>query len=165
MAIIYGFMLSLFFYLVYKIRFKNFNRLKIYFFRKWINFKYKYSKIGKKRIINQPLTDRGIKIWKICTKDKRSELNFSYISKARQIKLGELYLIFTEDEYERGTIKIYNNTSGCNSYFECYINKNNFEDVADYFDLEVEKRIRVIDNHNKNKVLHSMDELIETIQK
>lgn len=163
MVVIYGFILTLFLYLVYKIRFKNFRRFKIYLFRKWI--KFQRSKNNKKRSLDSPLSEKCIQIWKLCVKQKNSELLFSYISKSRQVLFEDFYLIFTEDEYERGTIRFYNNKNGCNSYFECYVNKNNFEDVAEYFDLEIEKRMRVIDNSNKNKVLSNMNEIIQNFQK
>ena len=165
MNFIYAIMLYSFFFLVYKIRFKNFNRFKIYVFRKWIKFKYKYSKMSMTPIIEGPLIDRGIKIWKICVRDKKSELNFSPVSKIRQVKLDNFYLVFTEDGYERGTIRVYNFNESCSSYFECYITKNNFEDVADFFDIEVEKRIRITDNNNKNNLINNMDKIIENLQK
>jgi hypothetical protein len=165
MNFIYAIMVFSFFFLSYKIRFKNFNRFKIYVFRKWIRFKYKYSKISMTTKIEAPLVERGIKIWKICVRDKKSELNYSLLSKIRQVKLDNFYLVFTEDAYERGTIRIYNFNESCSSYFECYITKINFEEVADFFDTEVEKRVRITDNNNKNILIDNMDKIIENLQK
>lgn len=165
MGVIYGFILTLFFYLVYKIRFKNFRRFKIYLFRKWINYKSKRSNIISGYKTNDPLIEKSIQIWKLCVKQKNSELHFSYLSKARQVKLGEYFLMFTEVGYERGIIKVHYNSEGCSSYYECYIKKNHLEDVVDYFDLEVEKRMRVIENQNKSKVISSLDSLIQNLQK
>jgi len=164
MTYIYLSLVLIFIYFFYKIRFHNFNRFKIYLFRLWLVGKSKTRKKIKKDSNLDPLTERGINIWKSCVKDKRSVLNFSYISKSRQVILGNLYLHFIEDGYERGIIKIYNNDS-CSSYFECYIIKSQFEDVADYFDLEVEKRMRVVDTQNKSMVLKSLDNLLEGLKK
>lgn len=158
-------MVLTFFFLFYKIRFKNYNRFKIYVFRKWIRLKYKYSNISIKPSIDAPLVERGIKIWRLCVRDKKSELNYSLVSKIRQVKLNNFYLVFTEDEFERGTIRIYNTDKSCSSYFECYITKNHFEEVADFFDIEVEKRVRIADNLNKSILIDNMDNIIENLQK
>lgn len=126
----------------------------------------------KKRIDNKlsnrnneldPLEEKSIKLWKLCLKDRSTQLTYNS-SGIRQLEKEKIFLIFKPS----GSIHIMtimDVTKDRKSVYEVHIPDGISKEICDFFDIEMEKRMRQAENNKKSIISDDIDRLIEQEEK
>ena len=133
-----------------------------------LNFKMWRIKLDKKILFdqNQKLTSfqtKAFQLWKLTLKDRSSILDYSAISRVRQIEKNDMLLIFYPGS-QNWTLVIIDNNTGRKNLYEVQIPSIESSILCDFFDEENEKRMRVRENDKRTIIYEDLDYLIQRQQ-
>lgn len=152
-------------FILWKIKFVSEKRFKYYLLRKFILTNKYFRKIDKKIsvIYKDPVgitEEKGVKIWTLCLKSEKSHISYSTISKIRQIEKDDILIILSPLSNSDYLMEIFG--KGDNSFvYEIQIGPSTFENVISLFDMENDKRMRVIESASRNTVYDQLDVILK----
>lgn len=106
-----------------------------------------------------PFEEKSIKLWRLCLKDSDTQLAYNS-SGIRQLEKDNLFLIFKPSGNHDFIMTIMDITEDRKSVFEIHIPLKHSDDVCDYFDDELEKRMRDTESHKRSIIGDDIDRLI-----
>lgn len=106
-----------------------------------------------------PFEEKSIKLWRICLKDKDTQLAYNS-NGVRQLDKDTLFLIFKPSGNNDFIMTIMDITDEKKSVFEIHIPLKHSSDVCDYFDDELERRMRETENAKRSIIGDDIDRLI-----
>lgn len=106
-----------------------------------------------------PFEEKAIKLWRLCLKDKDTQLAYNS-SAVRQLEKDNLLLIFKPSGNNDFIMTIIDITSEKKSVFEIHIPLRHSNDVCDYFDDELDKRMKDTENAKRAIIGDDLDRLL-----
>ena len=135
-------------------------RLKRLYIR-WINWRKKLdSKIGPKKEPLSPFEEKAVKLWKLTIKDSDTQLAYNSWG-IRQIDKENISIIFKPSGNTDYIMTIIDITDERKSIYEIHIPTKHADAVCDYFDYEMERRMREKENTKKSIIANDLDRLLE----
>lgn len=111
-----------------------------------------------------PFEEKAIKLWRLCLKDKNTQLAFN-TNNIRQLEKENLFMIFRPSGNRDHIMTIMDINSERKSVYEIHVPNNYSDDVCDYFDIELEKRMREAENNKRATIDDDLDKLIDQEEK
>ena len=111
-----------------------------------------------------PFEEKAIRLWRLCLKDKDTQLAYNSWG-IRQLEKENLFLIFKPSGNTDFIMTIMDITGERKSVFDIHIPKKHAGDVCDYFDIEMEKRMKVAENAKKSIISDDLDKLLDQEEK
>lgn len=145
--------------------------MKLHLKRKLLRFRLNFKKWlikldGKITLEQNKLNSFQIKafqLWKLTLKDKTSILDYSAISRVRQIEKNDMLLIFYPGS-QNWTLVIIDNNKGKKNLYEVQIPATQSTELCNFFDEENEKRMRLRENEKRDIIHEDLDYLIKKQQ-
>lgn len=155
-------------FIFFKLKFKTYMGFRFFLLKKIILYKRYFTRIGKISTPIDSIGEKSILLWKKAIRDKESKVYQSFDGQ-RQLKTENTLFILKEEGYERGYLKVYHNCSknGIKNvhYYNVYIPKEYFSELVEVFNIEVQKRMRMIENLHRKQIEDSIFLLIEDKEK
>jgi len=110
-----------------------------------------------------PYEEKAIKLWKVCLKDTESILSYN-TQGVSQIEKENLFIIFqpSGNLYHIMTIMDVNDIN--KSLFEIHIPKKESEEISTLFDIELEKRMKRVEDSKRSIIEGDLDKLLKQQQ-
>ena len=110
-----------------------------------------------------PYEEKAIKLWKVCLKDSESILSYN-TQGVSQIEKENLFIIFqpSGNLYHIMTIMDVNDIN--KSLFEIHIPKKESEEISTLFDIELEKRMKRVEDSKRSIIEGDLDKLLKQQQ-
>lgn len=144
--------------------------MKFKFLRKYIKWSLFFKKLNAKMAPREygplsPLQEKAIKLWKLCIKDKSTELRSSFFDKVRQIDKDNLMLILRHASNDYYLLTILDFDSIRNNCYEVQIPRSYIDNICDLFDVEMSRRMRAAENIKREILGDDLDKLISNQEK
>jgi len=127
----------------------------------WIRWQKKLdNKIGPKKEPLSPFEEKTVRLWKLTVKDSDTQLAYNSWG-IRQIDKENLSIIFKPSGNTDYIMTIIDITDDRKSIYEIHIPTKNADEVCDYFDNEMDRRMREKENTKKSIIGNDLDRLLE----
>jgi hypothetical protein len=139
----------------------RFKRLRVYW-RKW-----RRSIDNRMTIERKPITTyegKAIRLWKILLKDEDTQMNYN-TSGVRQIEKDNVLMMFQPAGNSEYLMTLFDVDDTRRSLYELRIPQKESEVVSDYFDTEMEKRMKKAENNKRSIIETDLDKLLEKEEK
>jgi hypothetical protein len=139
------------------------------------NLKYRYKRIlvywrqwqmsiddtmtSNKRKLT-PYEEKAIRLWRLCLKDEDTQMAYN-TNGVRQIEKEHVFIVFQPCGNQDYIMTIMDVNDNGRSLYEFHIPPKDSDDVCEYFDLEMEKRMRKVENNKRNIIESDIDKLLE----
>lgn len=136
-------------------------RLRVYW-RKW-----RRSIDNRMTIERKPITTyegKAIRLWKILLKDEDTQMNYN-TSGVRQIEKDNVLMMFQPAGNSEYLMTLFDVDDTRRSLYELRIPQKESEFVSDYFDTEMEKRMKKAENNKRSIIETDLDKLLEKEEK
>lgn len=111
-----------------------------------------------------PSEEKAIRLWRICLRSEETQMQFD-TSGVRQINKEEICITFKpagNRDYIMTVMYIKGETQ---NLYELHIPEKYANTVCDYFDIEMQKRMRRTENSKRSIIESSIDKLLEQEEK
>jgi hypothetical protein len=136
-------------------------RLRVYW-RKW-----RRSIDNRMTVERKPITTyegKAIRLWKILLKDEDTQMNYN-TSGVRQIEKDNVLMMFQPAGNSEYLMTLFDVDDTRRSLYELRIPQKESEFVSDYFDTEMEKRMKKAENNKRSIIETDLDKLLEKEEK
>jgi hypothetical protein len=128
---------------------------------KWSSWKRKIdNKFESKKTKLTPFEEKAIQLWRLTLKDKDAQLAYNSFG-IRQLDKENLSIIFKPSGNSDYIMTILDVTEDRKSVFEIHIPNKHADDVCDYFDMELERRMKEVEDTKKTIISGDLDRLLE----
>jgi len=143
------------------------------------NLKYRYKRIlvywrqwqmsiddtmtSNKRKLT-PYEEKAIRLWRLCLKDEDTQMAYN-TNGVRQIEKEHVFIVFQPCGNQDYIMTIMDVNDNGRSLYEFHIPPKDSDDVCEYFDLEMEKRMRKAENNKRNIIESDIDKLLAQEEK
>jgi hypothetical protein len=110
-----------------------------------------------------PNEEKGIKLWRICVRDINSNLSYNS-SGVRHIEKDDLLMILHPSGNMYSVMTIIDINSEGKTLFELNIPKREASEICEYFDNELEKRMKKVENNKRKIIENDLDKLLKQNQ-
>ena len=142
-------------------------KLKYKAFRLLVRLRRWKQSLGYKMIPDSIIStheEKVIRLWKILIKDENTKLSFNTLG-VRQIEKSNILLIL-QPLYNTGSvITLMDVTSDRKNLYELRIPYKYSEELCDYFDYELERRMKKSENNKRAIIEKDIDILLEQEEK
>ena len=107
--------------------------------------------------------EKAIKLWKVCLKDAESVLSYN-TQGVRQIEKENLFIIFQPSGNLYHIMTIMDVNESGKTLFEIHIPKKEAEEISSLFDIELEKRMRRVEDSKRSIIEGDLDKLLKQQQ-
>ena len=151
----------------FKWKFKSFKRFKISFQRLYLKSNYFFSKIDIKLSYSDDdkniseLQDKGIRLWKLCLRDKKTSISCSISNRIRQIEKDNMVIVLSPINSIDYLMTIIDTDQNKSCLYEIKIGQKLAEGVISSFDNENEKRMRQGEDKRRNLIIKDLDKLLQ----
>jgi hypothetical protein len=139
----------------------RFKRLRVYW-RKWRRSIDNRMTIERKSITTYE--GKAIRLWKILLKDEDTQMNYN-TSGVRQIEKDNVLMMFQPAGNSEYLMTLFDVDDTRRSLYELRIPQKESEVVSDYFDTEMEKRMKKAENNKRSIIETDLDKLLEKEEK
>lgn len=143
-------------------------RLKYRFKRlvvKWQKWRLRLdNKLASEKTKLSAFEEKAIKLWRLCLKDKDTQLAYNSFG-IRQLEKDNLFLIFKPSGNSDFIMTIMDINEERKNVFEIHIPNKHADDVCDYFDMELEKRMKELEGAKRSIIGDDLDRLLEQEEK
>lgn len=142
-------------------------KLKYKTFRLLIRWRKWKQSFGDKMIPDSQVTpyeEKAMKLWKILIKDENTKLSFNTLG-VRQIEKSNILLILQPGYNSDSIMTLMDVTSDRRNLCELRIPSKYAEEVCDYFDYELERRMKKSENNKRAIIEKDIDILLEQEEK
>jgi hypothetical protein len=118
-------------------------------------------------IERKPITTyegKAIRLWKILLKDEDTQMNYN-TSGVRQIEKDNVLMMFQPAGNSEYLMTLFDVDDTRRSLYELRIPQKESEVVSDYFDTEMEKRMKKAENNKRSIIETDLDKLLEKEEK
>lgn len=153
-------------FIFFRIKFGNTQRFKYFLLRKYVLLNSTFQKLDVK-VMNlsdenavTPMQEKAVKLWKLCLRDRATNITCSISNRTRQIEKDNMLIILSplnQMDYLM-TILDTDNTKSCT--YEIRINSKLSESVISSFDIENERRMREGEDERRNSIYNDLDKLL-----
>ena len=131
--------------------------LRVYW-RKWRRSIDNRMTIERKQITTYE--EKAIRLWKILLKDEDTQMNYN-TSGVRQIEKDNVLMMFQPAGNSEYLMTLFDVDDTRRSLYELRIPQKESEVVSDYFDTEMEKRMKKAENNKRSIIETDLDKLLE----
>ena len=107
-----------------------------------------------------PYEEKAIRLWRLCLKDEDTQMAYN-TNGVRQIEKEHVFIVFQPCGNQDYIMTIMDVNDNGRSLYEFHIPPKDSDDVCEYFDLEMEKRMRKVENNKRNIIESDIDKLLE----
>lgn len=153
-------------YGAYKWKFKNEKRFRWFLLKKYVTINSFFKKIDN-RVVQYsednkvtPMQEKAVKLWKLCLRDKETNISCSISNRTRQIEKKNMLIILSplnQIDYLMTILDIDNNK---NCLYEIRIGPVLSEGVISSFDSENERRMKEGEEERRNSIYSDLDKLV-----
>ena len=112
-----------------------------------------------------PYEEKGIRLWKMVVRDEDSQMAYNSYG-VRQIEKDTLFITVTPNNgSDRFTMTIMDITSSRRSLYELHVDGRHAANAIEAFDVEMEKRMRKVENSKRTLIETDIDKLIQAQDK
>jgi hypothetical protein len=111
-----------------------------------------------------PYEEKAIRLWRLCLKDEDTQMAYN-TNGVRQIEKEHLFIVFQPGGNHDYIMTIMDVNDNGRSLYEFHIPQKDSDDVCEYFDLEMEKRMRKVENNKRNIIESDIDKLLAQEEK
>ena len=108
--------------------------------------------------------EKAIRLWKILLKDEDTQMNYN-TSGVRQIEKDNVLMMFQPAGNSEYLMTLFDVDDTRRSLYELRIPQKESEVVSDYFDTEMEKRMKKAENNKRSIIETDLDKLLEKEEK
>ena len=135
--------------------------LRVYW-RKWRRSIDNRMTIERKQITTYE--EKAIRLWKILLKDEDTQMNYN-TSGVSQIEKDNVLMMFQPAGNSEYLMTLFDVDDTRRSLYELRIPQKESEVVSDYFDTEMEKRMKKAENNKRSIIETDLDKLLEKEEK
>lgn len=152
-------------YLYFRYKFKKIKAFKYFLIRNYVKLNYFFKKIDSKVAYHEenkitPMQEKAIKLWKLCLRDKNTNISCSISNQTRQIEKNNLLIILSPLNQVDYYISILDTDNGKNCIYEIRIGQKLAETVISTFDYENERRMKEGEEERRNSIYSDLDKLL-----
>lgn len=107
-----------------------------------------------------PYEEKAIRLWKILLKDEDTQMAYN-TNGVRQIEKESVFMIFQPSGNNDYLMTLVDVTDQRRSLYELHIPQKHADIVCDYFDTEMEKRMRKAESNAMSIIEYDIDKLLE----
>lgn len=111
-----------------------------------------------------PYEEKAIRLWRLCLKDEDTQMAYNTHG-VRQIEKEHLFIMFQPGGNNDHIMTIMDVNSNGRSLYEFHIPQKESDYVSECFDLEMEKRMRKVENNKRNIIETDIDKLLAQEEK
>jgi hypothetical protein len=128
---------------------------------RWRKFTNSFNKrIGPEQNPITPYQEKAIRLWKLVLKDKNSKLAVNTYG-VRQIEKDNLLLVFQCNPNNNDSVlTIMDITENGNNLYELQIPNRKSNQICNYFDDEMERRMNIVETTKRNIIETDLDKLV-----
>ena len=153
-----------------QLQFKTWKRFRLSLIRVYISLNKFFKRIDAKMKYNEDLNatelqEKAIGLWKLCLKDKDTNLSSSLSNQYRQIEKRNMMIVLSPInavDYLM-TIMDVDNSKSC--LYEVRIGQKMSEGIISLFDTENERRMRLGEEERRSLIFKDLDKLHQEIKK
>ena len=146
---------------------KKLKTIKIKFFRLIIRWRNWRQNFGDKMVPETNITpyeEKAMRLWRILVKDENTKLSYNTLG-IRQVEKGNVFMILQPGYNTDCIMTLMDCTSDRRNLYELRIPSRHAELVTDYFDFELERRMRKAELNKRNLIETDIDKLLEHEEK
>lgn len=126
--------------------------------RKWQRSLDKTMTYEQRKIT--PYEEKAIRLWKLLLKDENTQMAYN-TNGVRQIEKESVFMIFQPSGNNDYLMTLVDITNERRSLYELNIPQKHADTVCDYFDTEMEKRMRKAESNALSIIEYDIDKLLE----
>ena len=112
-----------------------------------------------------PYEEKGLKLWKMVVRDEESQMALNSYG-VRQVEKDTIFITVTPtNSSDRFTMTIMDITSNRRSLYELHFDGKTAANALEAFDVEMEKRMRKVENSKRALIETDIDKLIQSQDK
>lgn len=112
-----------------------------------------------------PYEEKGLKLWKMVVRDEESQMALNSYG-VRQVEKDTIFITVTPtNSSDRFTMTIMDITSNRRSLYELHFDGKPAANALEAFDVEMEKRMRKVENSKRALIETDIDKLIQSQDK
>ncbi len=136
-------------------------RLKV----RWRRWRRSLESIKPESAKLTPYEEKGIRLWKMCLKNDDTQMAYNSYG-VRQIEKDTLFITVTPHSgSDRYTMTIMDITNQRRCLYELHIDGKDANYVCELFDVEMDKRMKKVENSKRKLIETDIDKLIEEQEK
>jgi hypothetical protein len=150
-----------------KWRFRSMKRFKLYAQRFYLRANRFFSKIDVKMAYSDEerkvseLQDKGIRLWKLCLRDKDTSISCSISNQMRQIEKNSMVIILSPINSIDYLMTIMDIDRSKSCLYEIRIGQKLAESVITAFDNENERRMKLGEEERRDSIMKDLDTLLQ----
>ena len=146
----------------------KFKVLKYKYFRLIIRWRNWRRSLGDKMVSEpakvSPYEEKALRLWKLLVKDDETKLSYNTLG-IRQVEKDNIFMILQPGYNSDCIMTLMDVTSDRRNLYELKIPFRFAEVVADYFDYELEKRMKKAELNKRSIIETDLDKLLEQEEK
>ena len=155
-------------YLVFKAKFKTEKRFRYFFLKNYVAMNSFFRKVDNKMKYESednkisPMQEKAVRLWKLCLRDKETNISCSISNRTRQIEKTNMLIILSplnQLDYLMTILDIDDKNKSC--LYEIRIGPKMAEGVISSFDNENERRMREGEEERRNSIYNDLDKLLQ----
>lgn len=142
-------------------------RLKYKIFRLIIRWRHWRQNFGDKMTPETTITpyeEKAMRLWKILVKDENTKLSYNTLG-IRQVEKSNIFMILQPGYNNDCILTLMDVTSDRRNLYELRIPSRHAEVVTDYFDFELERRMKKAELNKRTLIETDIDKLLEQEEK
>lgn len=152
-------------FLYYRYKFKKLSAFRYTLIKNYVKFNLLFREFDKK-IANLEdsskslMQEKAVKLWKLCLRDRTSNISCSISNHIRQIEKNNLLIILSPLNQIDYLMSIIDIDNGKNCIYEIRIGQKLAESVIYLFDQENEKRMKEGEDARRRSIYNDLDKLL-----
>jgi hypothetical protein len=155
-------------YLMFKAKFKTEKRFRYFFLKNYVTINSFFKKVDNKIKYESeenkisPMQEKAVRLWKLCLRDKETNISCSISNRTRQIEKTNMLIILSplnQLDYLMTILDIDDKNKSC--LYEIRIGPKMAEGVISSFDNENERRMREGEEERRNSIYNDLDKLLQ----
>ena len=156
---------SLFGWAFFKYKFKNVRSFKWLLLKKYVLVNSFFRKIDTKVAYSEentitPLQEKAVRLWKLCLKDKETNISCSISNKTRHIEKNNMLITLSPLNQLDYLMCILDTENNKECLYEIRIGAKLSDSVITSFDIENERRMKMGEEERRKSIYKDLDKLL-----
>lgn len=127
----------------------------------WKNWRQSIdNKMTNERSKISPYEEKAIRLWKMLLKDEDTKMSYNSFG-VRQIEKENIFMIFQHSGNNDYIMTLMDVNENGRSLYELHFPQKHADIVSDYFDDELERRMKKTENNKRHIIENDIDKLIK----
>jgi hypothetical protein len=139
-------------------------RVRYKYLRLCVRWKRLFISLDRKMAIENhtitPYEEKAMRLWKILLRDENTQMAYN-ANGVRQIEKDNIFMILQSNSGSYYIMTLMDTTDMRRSLYELHIPVKHADVLADYFDDEMERRMRRVENNKRQMIESDIDTLLE----